>query len=90
MASSIGLGRPDMDAPGVLKGFSFGVFRAARRGVSPSWSRIAVSDLDRLGRSRDASGSVRSSSTSGACSEPLKSGDGCMRIRDAGVAGVPC
>lgn len=90
MASSMGLGRPDMAAPGVLKGFSLGVFRADKRGVplSSSSSRIAVSDLDKLGLSRDASGRVSSSSIGGACSEPLKSGDGCMRMREAGVAGV--
>lgn len=88
MASSMGLGRPDMDAPGVLRGLSFGVFRAHKRGVSPSASRIAVSDLDKLGLSSEASGRVRSSSTGGACSDPLKSGDGCMRMSEAGVAGV--
>lgn len=88
MASSMGLGRLDMVAPGVLKGFSLGVFRADRRGVPLSSSRIAVSDLDKLGLSRDASGRVRSSSIGSACSEPLKSGDGCMRMREAGVAGV--
>ena len=66
MASIIGLGRPDMDPPGVLDGFSFGVFRADMRGVSPSSSRIAVSILDSPGRSRDASGRVRSSSIGGA------------------------
>jgi len=66
MASIIGLGRPDMDPPGVLNGFSFGVFRADMRGVSPSSSRIAVSILDSPGRSRDASGRVRSSSIGGA------------------------
>jgi hypothetical protein len=89
MASSIGLGLADMEAPGVLRGFNFGVFRADRRGVSPSSFRIAVSNLDRPGLSREASGRVRSSSIGGASWEPLKSGEGCIRIRDAGVAGVP-
>ena len=32
--SIIGLGPPDMDAPGVLSAPNLGVFRAARRGVS--------------------------------------------------------
>ena len=76
MASSIGLGRPDMDPPGVLKGFSFGVFRADKRGVSASSSRTTVSSLDSPGRSRDASGNVRSSNIGIGCSEPLKSGEG--------------
>jgi hypothetical protein len=66
MASSIGLGLADMEAPGVLRGFSLGVFRADIRDVSPSSFRIAVSDLGRPGRSRDASGRVRSSSIGGA------------------------
>jgi hypothetical protein len=64
MASIIGLGLPDIDAPGVLRGFSFGVFRA--RSVSLSSFLIAVSSLDRPGRSREASGRVRSSSMGGA------------------------
>jgi hypothetical protein len=89
MGSSIGLGLPDMVPPGVLRGFSFGVFRADRRGVSPSSSRIAVSNLESPGRSSDASGRVRSSNIGGASSETLKLGEGCMRIREAGVAGVP-
>ena len=38
IGSSIGLGRPDIEAPGVLNGFNFGVFRAAMRGVSTSTS----------------------------------------------------
>jgi hypothetical protein len=63
MASIIGLGLLDMDAPGVLRGFSFGVFR---RGISSSSLRIAVSSLDSPGRSREASGRVRSSSIGGA------------------------
>jgi hypothetical protein len=64
MASIIGLGLPDIDAPGVLRGFSFGVFRA--RGVSLSSFLIAVSNLNSPGRSREASGKVRSSSMGGA------------------------
>ena len=86
IASSIGLGLADMEAPGVLRGFNLGVFRT--RDVSPSSFRITVSNLDRPGRSREASGRVRSSSIGGASCEPLKSGEGCIRIRDAGVAGV--
>jgi hypothetical protein len=34
MASIMGLGLPDMAAPGVLSGFNFGVFLADKRGVS--------------------------------------------------------
>jgi hypothetical protein len=89
MASSMGLGLADMEAPGVLRGFNLGVFRADARNASPSSFRIAVSNLDKPGRSRDASGRVRSSSIGGASWEPVKSGEGCMRMREAGVAGVP-
>ena len=67
MASIIGLGLLDMDAPGVLRGFSFGVFRADIRSVSSSSFRITVSSLGSPGRSREASGRVRSSSMGGAC-----------------------
>jgi hypothetical protein len=66
MASIIGLGLLDMDWPGVLRGFSFGVFRADMRGVSSSSLRIDMSNLDINGRSREASGRVRSSSIGGA------------------------
>jgi hypothetical protein len=66
MPSIIGLGLPDMDAPGVLRGFNFGVFRADIRAMSPSSFRTAVSTLDSCGRSREASGKVRSSSIGGA------------------------
>jgi hypothetical protein len=66
MASIIGLGLLDMDWPGVLRGFSFGVFRADMRGVSSSSFRIDMSNLDINGRSREASGRVRSSSIGGA------------------------
>lgn len=62
---SMGLGLPDMLAPGVLKGCSFGVFRAERRGVSKSSSQIIVSTLESAGRSNEASGSVRSSNIGG-------------------------
>lgn len=89
MASSIGLGLADMEAPGVLRGFNLGVFRADIREASPSPFRIAVSILDSPGLSSDASGRVRSSSIGGASWEPLTSGEGCIRMRDAGVAGVP-
>lgn len=91
IASSIGLGRPDMAPPGVLSGFNFGVFRAGIRGVPASRSRNAVSNLDSPGRSNDGSGRVRSSRVGGASLEPSKFGDGCMRIKEAGVAGaLPC
>src|SRR4051812_18578111 len=64
-ALSIGLGLPESAAPaeGVLKGPSFGVFRAVIRGVGSSSScRTAVSMRDSGVLSNEASGSVRSSS----------------------------
>jgi hypothetical protein len=64
--SIIGLGRPDMAAPGVLRGFSFGVFRADNRGVLWSSSQSVVSSLNKAGRSREASGRIRSSIAGGA------------------------
>ena len=91
MALSIGLGvgtPTRADAPeGVCKGPSFGVFRADNLGVSWSPFCIAVSIRESCGRSRDASGNVRSSSAGGASASP-NVGDGWMRIRDAGVAGA--
>lgn len=88
IASSMGLGLLEVLAPGVLKEFNFGVFLAAIRGVSSSVSWIAVVILESAGRSMDASGKVRSSSMGGASVEALKLGEGCIRMRDAGVAGV--
>jgi hypothetical protein len=78
-ASIIGLGLPAMDAPGVLSGPILGVFRADIRGVSCSPSRMAVSSLANEGRSKDASGSVRSSIMGGGSWVSLKLGDGWMR-----------
>ncbi len=52
LGSIIGLGLSDMLAPGVLCGFSFGVFR----------EDVDVLILDSIGLSKDASGRVRSSS----------------------------
>lgn len=91
IASSIGLGLFDTDAPGVLSGPIFGVLRADIRGVScSSPSRKAVSILDNEGRlgSNEASGKVRSSSMGGTSIEASNCGEGCMRMREAGVAGV--
>lgn len=89
MASSMGLGLPDTEAPpAVLSGFSFGILRAGMRGVSASRSRMAVSNLESSGRSKEGSGSVRSSRVGGAPRETLKLGEGCMRINEAGVAGA--
>lgn len=87
-ASSIGLGLPDRPAPGVLTALNFGVLRADRRGVFSLSTRIAVSSLDRFGRSSEGSGRVKSSIMIGASCESLKLGEGWMRIKDAGVAGV--
>jgi hypothetical protein len=85
-ASIMGL-LPVMAAPAVLSGLSFGVFRADKRGVSsPSW--IAVSSLSSAGRSNEASGKVKSSIMGGASTVSLKLGDGWIRIKEAGVAGV--
>ena len=83
--SSNGLG---LLAPGVLNGPNFGVFRADIRGVVESPSTIPVWILESTGRSREASGSVKSSSKGCTSKSPLKVGEGCMRIREAGVAGV--
>lgn len=89
--STIGLGRLAIEAPGVLRGPILGVFLADIRGVSWPPSRTAVSILARAGRSRDASGRVRSSIMAGGSIVSLKFGEGCMRISEAGVAGVaPC
>jgi hypothetical protein len=90
MASSIGLGLVDMAAPGVLSGPILGVLRADIRGVSYcSSSRNAVSILDNEGLdSKEASGRVRSSSMGGTSIEASNCGEGCMRMREAGVAGV--
>ena len=91
IASSIGLSLFDIDAPGVLSGPIFGVLRADTRGVSccsPSWN--AVSILDKEGRpdSKEASGRVRSSSVGGISIVASNRGEGCIRMREAGVAGV--
>jgi hypothetical protein len=90
MASSIGLGLFERLAPGVLSGPSLGVLRADIRGVSASSSssRKAVSNLDRAGLSKEASGSARSSRTGGTPDGPSNRGEGWMRISEAGVAGV--
>lgn len=89
MASSIGLGLFDMAAPGVLSGPIFGVLRVDIRGVSCSSLRNAVSILDNEGLdSSEASGRVRSSSMGGTSIEASNRGEGCMRMREAGVAGV--
>jgi hypothetical protein len=87
ITSSMGLGLPAMAAPGVLSGPILGVLRAAIRDVS-SPSQMIVSNLDRAGRSNDASGRVKSSITGGASTVSLKLGEGWIRIREAGVAGV--
>jgi hypothetical protein len=92
-ASIIGLGLPDKPAPGVLMALNFGVFRAARRGVFSFSTSTAVSSLDSVGRSNEASGRVKSSIMVGISCESLKFGEAWMRMRDAGVAGVagvPC
>jgi hypothetical protein len=86
--SIIGLGRPDMEAPGVWSAASLGVFRAAIRGVSWSSTRTAVSSLDSAGRSNEGSGRVKSSIMGGPSRESPKFGEGWMRINEAGVAGV--
>jgi hypothetical protein len=86
--SIIGLGRPDMVAPGVWSAASLGVFRAAIRGVSWSSTRTAVSSLDSAGRSNEGSGRVKSSIMGGPSRESPKFGEGWMRISEAGVAGV--
>lgn len=89
MASSMGLGRFDVAAPGVQSGPIFGVLRADIRGVSCSPSRNAVSSLDNEGLdSNEASGKVRSSSMGGTFIIASNCGEGCMRISEAGVAGV--
>jgi hypothetical protein len=91
MASSIGLGLFERLARGVLSGPSLGVLRADIRGVSASSSlssRKAVSNLDRDGLSKEASGSARSSRTGGTPDGPSNRGEGWMRISEAGVAGV--
>jgi hypothetical protein len=50
-----------------------------------------VSSLARAGRSKDASGRVKSSIMADGSMVSLKLGEGCMRISEAGVAGVaPC
>lgn len=49
---------------------------------------MTVSSLSRVDRSNEASGRVKSSIIGGASRESLKLGDGCMRIKEAGVAGV--
>jgi hypothetical protein len=87
MASSMGLGLPDTAAPGVLSGSILGVFRAVMRGVS-SPSQMTVSNLVKADRSNDASGRVKSSIKSGVSTVSLKLGEGWIRIREAGVAGV--
>jgi hypothetical protein len=74
--SSIGLGLPAMAEPGVLNGPILGVLRADMRGVSCPSSRVAVSNLARAGRSKDASGRVKSSIMGGASLLLLKLGDG--------------
>jgi hypothetical protein len=74
--SSIGLGLPAMAEPGVLNGPILGVLRADIRGVSCPSSRMAVSNLARAGRSKDASGRVKSSIMGGASLLSLKLGDG--------------
>jgi hypothetical protein len=88
MGSSIGLGLAERLAPGVLSGLSLGVLRADIRGVSVSSSRKAVSNLDSGGRSKEASGSARSSRIGGTPEGASKRGEGWMRISEAGVAGV--
>jgi hypothetical protein len=64
--SIMGLGLPERAAPGVLRGFSLGVFRAARRGVFWSSSCMAVSNLNSVGVSNEASGRLRSCIMGGA------------------------
>jgi hypothetical protein len=86
MGSIMGLGPPDMAAPGVLRGPILGVFRADMRGVS-SPSIMTVSSGARGSRSNDGSGRVKASIIGGASILSLKLGDGCIRIREAGVAG---
>ena len=89
MGSSMGLGLFDMAAPGVLRGPILGVLRADMRGVSTSLSRNAVSILDKEGLgSNEASGRARSSIIGGGFMEASNCGEGCMRINEAGVAGV--
>jgi hypothetical protein len=75
-ASIIGLGLPDIAAPGVLSGPILGVFRADIRGVSCSSLWITVSNLARAGRSNEASGNVKSSIMGGASVVSLKLGEG--------------
>lgn len=89
MASSMGLGLFDIAAPGVLRGPILGVLRADMRGVSISSSRYAVSSLDKEGRdSKEASGRARSSIIEGGFMQASNWGEGWIRIKEAGVAGV--
>lgn len=90
-ALSMGLVFPDNAAPadGVLNGPSLGVLRADIRGVAPSSLSKEVSMWDRGGLSREASGSVRSSSIGISPAIWMKLGDCCRCIKEAGVAGQP-